>query len=92
VIAVVPDPVVVPVTSAPPAVHCTVPKLKGLTLARVKTRLERAHCKLGAVHRPIGLPSSTKLNVLRQAPRAGQRRAAGLRVAVLLAPPAAAHG
>ena len=37
---------------APPAPACVVPKLAGKTLARAKTALKAANCKLGKVHKP----------------------------------------
>jgi hypothetical protein len=37
-----------------PPVQCKAPKLRGKTLARARTALRNAHCKLGKVKRPRG--------------------------------------
>jgi len=60
---------------------CVVPKLKGKTIKQARTKLRKAHCKLGKiVHRGHGRPGrirSTK-------PKPGSVRAAGTRVSVVV--------
>jgi hypothetical protein len=73
-------------------VKCTVPKLKGLTLAAATKRLKKAHCALGKVRRPP-VPKSRRaraklrratLVVATQAVKAGTRRTAGAKVGLRL--------
>jgi Domain of unknown function DUF11/PASTA domain len=61
---------------------CIVPKLVGHTLTKSKKLLKQAHCALGKVTRSSH-PKGT-LVVVSQHPSAGQRLAAGARVAVKL--------
>ncbi|MGZ4318719.1 MAG: PASTA domain-containing protein, partial [Gaiellaceae bacterium] len=59
--------------------HCVVPCVVGQRLRRAKTRIRRAHCKVGAVK----LASSTlrmKGRVLRERPAARRRLRNGARV------------
>ena len=51
--------------------RCAVPKLSGVTLKAARTRLSRAHCRVGAIHRPSA--ASGVLVVARQSPHAGRR-------------------
>ena len=75
----------VTVNAAPaprPPAACVVPALKGKTLARAKTALTKANCRLGKVtrKRSRGKPG----RVIGQKPRAGTTRPAGSKVAVVL--------
>lgn len=66
------------------AKRCHVPKLKGLTLAKAKRKLKRAHCRLGRVrHRHTGKARRHPV-VLKQSPKPGASRHAGTRVRVTL--------
>lgn len=69
--------------TAPP--RCVVPALKGLTLPTVRSRLKKAHCKLGTVHKPRHVAKRARLVVSRQSPAKGRRLKAGAKVAVTLA-------
>jgi uncharacterized delta-60 repeat protein len=62
----------------PPAVRCVVPRVVHLRLARARSKIRRAHCRVGGV-RSI---RSTRFRgiVLRQSPGAGRRLARGTRV------------
>jgi hypothetical protein len=68
------------------AVRCTVPRLAGVTLARARARLIKAHCRLGAVHTPKRLADRRRasLVVRRQSRAAGRVTTSGARVAVTL--------
>jgi len=56
-----------------------VPNVVGRTLASARTRIRRAHCRVGHITRKF---SSRRLknHVLRQSPRAGRRLPNGSRV------------
>src|SRR3954469_1574090 len=63
---------------------CVVPRLKGLTLRKARTKLARSNCRLGKVgHRRARHPR--RGTVVRQSVRPGRRLAAGARVAVWVA-------
>ncbi len=62
---------------------CRVPRLKGLTLARARVRLRRAHCRLGRVERPGGATKGP-LVVRSQSLSSGRVRPAGKKVNVRL--------
>lgn len=64
--------------------RCRVPKLKGDTLRQAKGALERAHCRLGRVHRPRHVAHGAHLKVSHQSPSAGAVRPQGTKVAVKL--------
>ncbi len=73
----------------PPAAHtqnehpaCHVPALKGDTLAAARRSLTKAHCRLGAVHRPVHHHGT--LRVSAQSTPAGEQLAGGARVALWL--------
>jgi hypothetical protein len=68
--------------ASPPV--CSVPALKGKTLAQAKTLLSRAHCALGKVTQPR---THRRKFVISQSPVARSVRPAGTKVAVRLAPP-----
>ena len=68
---------------APAVVRCVVPRLRGKTLAAVRTRLVRAHCRLGAVARAYSSIVRRGL-IIRQRPAAGTRRTRGAHVSVVL--------
>jgi len=56
-----------------------VPHVVGLTLARAKTRIRKAHCVIGKITRKAS--SARKKNrVLAQSPRPGRKLASGGRV------------
>ena len=59
-----------------------VPRMKGLTLAKAKTRLRRAHCRPGKVRRPKS--GRGRLVVRSQSLRPGASRPAGTRVNLAL--------
>ena len=62
--------------------RCVVPRMKGLTLAKAKTRLRRAHCRPGKVRRPKS--GRGRLVVRSQSLRPGASRPAGTRVNLAL--------
>jgi hypothetical protein len=64
--------------------QCVVPKLKGRTLARAKSALKSARCRLGKVKKPKH-QSRGKLLVSSQSPTAGKIQSPGSRVNVRLA-------
>ena len=68
-----------------PAARCVVPKLKGLTLTAARSKLTRAHCRLGTVRRPKRVARGATLVVKTQGPAAGRRLASGAKVQVTLA-------
>lgn len=77
-----PTPAPGPTIGSPAA--CVVPRLKGLTLRKARSRLSRANCRLGKVrHRRSR--HAKRGTVVRQSARAGRHLAAGSRVAVWLA-------
>lgn len=66
---------------APPA-RCIVPKLRGSTLHGAKVKLRRVHCRLGKVTQK---PSRRlRGRILSSKPKAGSRRPAGTKVAVVV--------
>lgn len=75
-----PPPTPAPAPAPAPAVQCVVPALRGLTLARARTKLAAAHCALGAVHRRRG--RGTPGRVLGSSPRTGTTAPAGTPVSV----------
>ena len=70
----------------PPVIHCVVPKLKGLSLSATRTKLSKAHCKLGKVKKPKLKKSAKKptLVVARQSPAANTTHPSGTAVNVTL--------
>ena len=79
-IATVPTSDLAPVPGAAPA-RCKVPRLKGLTVAKAKKKLAKAHCKLGKVTRKRVTKKKSKKHVLSQRPQKGSF-AAGKKIAV----------
>jgi hypothetical protein len=71
-----------------PPPQCKVPKLKGLSLARAKSAITKAHCKVGKITKPK--PRKGKklgpLVVKSSSPAAGAVRAAGTKVNLTLGP------
>jgi Tol biopolymer transport system component len=61
----------------PPAVRCHVPRVVGLRLATARTRISRAHCRVGRIHR---VHSKRVGRVLHQSPRAGAVKPKGTKV------------
>jgi beta-lactam-binding protein with PASTA domain len=82
-------------TTEPPAAKptvpkCVVPRLAGLTLARAKKSLAKAHCGVGRVTRRAAkatnrAPKPKTGTVVAQSPKPGTRKRAGARVAITLA-------
>jgi hypothetical protein len=73
-----------PVVAAAKPVRCVVPKLRGKTLAKAKSLLKRAHCRLGKVARK----ASTAVKpgrVIKTRLKAGTRHRAGTRIRVTVA-------
>jgi hypothetical protein len=65
------------------AMHCVVPTVVGKTLAKAKSLLERAHCRLGAVTAPKHR-KATKLLVRVSIPKRGTRLPRGAKVKLVL--------
>ena len=65
----------------PPTVRCRVPKVTGLTLARARTKIRRAHCSVGRIRRAH---SRRVGRVIGQSPRPGaiRRRAFPVKLVV----------
>ena len=71
-------------STPPPPVRCVVPKLVGLTLAKARRRLARAHCATGKVGRRFST-TRQRGRVIAQRPKASPRRLPkGTRVAVTI--------
>jgi hypothetical protein len=66
------------------AKRCHVPKLKGLTLAKAKRKLKRAHCGLGKVRYRHSGHARRHPVVVKQSPKPGAVRHRGARVRVTL--------
>jgi hypothetical protein len=66
-------------TSAPPAKKCIVPKVVGLTLAKAKTKIKKAHCRVGKITRKHS-SKKKKGKVIKQSPRAHKHLKAGSKV------------
>lgn len=79
----VPAPAPVPTLAPAPTVMCTVPSLKGKTLASARKALTSAHCALGSVRR---VAASTKRvgRVLTQKKKAGAVLPRGTKVGITL--------
>ena len=75
-----PAPLPVPVPLSAP--RCVVPKLIGLTLAKTKARLKKAHCRLGKVTKKRS--PKRKGRVIAQRPKPRSHVKPGTRVAVVL--------
>ena len=73
---------VIPLPIVKPVVRCVVPKLSGRTLAGATAALKRAHCRVGKVTKPR---HGKRLRVKSSNPRAGTRRTASTKVALVLA-------
>jgi uncharacterized delta-60 repeat protein len=73
-----PPPPVVPPPPPAPAARCRVPRVVRLRLARARTRIRRAHCRVGRV-RSVRSRRFRGI-VVKQSPRAGRRVARGTRV------------
>ena len=57
------------------------PKLRGLTLAKAKAKLRKAHCKLGKVTKKAP-PGAQKGKVIGQKPKPGRKLKNGAKVNV----------
>lgn len=66
------------------AVRCLAPRLKRLSLIRVRSALSRAHCRLGKVTRPRRRRRHHLLRVFGQSVRPGSARANGTRINIRL--------
>jgi hypothetical protein len=64
-----------------PRAPCTVPKLKGLKLKAAKTKLSRAHCKLGKVTRKRA-KRARRGRVLSSKPAAGRKTSRGVALVI----------
>jgi glucose/arabinose dehydrogenase len=64
--------------AARPVVRCRVPRVVGLRLATARSRIRRAHCRVGRVRQQRS--SRARGRVVAQSPRPGARRARGSRV------------
>jgi hypothetical protein len=60
-------------------VQCVVPKVVGLTLAKAKAKIKKAHCGVGKVTKKHS-SNKKKGKVLKQSPKAGKHLAAGSKV------------
>ncbi len=69
---------------APSEVVCTVPKLAGLTLAKARASLSKAHCKLGTTTKRTTAKRNRVGRVLSQSPRPGWKNASGTKVDVTI--------
>jgi Tol biopolymer transport system component len=74
------DTTAVPPPPAPP-LRCVVPRVVGLRLAKARTRITRAHCRVGRIRRARSRRAG---RVLSQNPRAGARRPAGTRISLVV--------
>jgi uncharacterized repeat protein (TIGR01451 family) len=78
-------------TATPPAkTKCVVPKLVGLSLAKAKKALAKAHCGVGKISKKkakakIKGKKPKKGTVIAQLPKAGTKKPAGSKVAITLA-------
>src|SRR3954447_149052 len=72
-----------PPAPAKPTVRCLVPKLKGLTLRRLKKALTKAHCRLGKIKK-VKAKKSDRGRVLAHTPKAGTKKRAGTRIVVMM--------
>lgn len=66
-------------TTPKPSARCTVPRVVGLALAKARTRIAKAHCKVGHVKKSRS-SRTRKGKVLAQDPRHGKRLKAGGKV------------
>lgn len=62
---------------------CKVPKVRGKTLARAKSAITKANCRLGKVRRQAS-KKVKRGHVISQSPKAGTRRAYGSKVTVVV--------
>ena len=67
--------------TCPPAAKCKVPRVLGLTLARAKAKIRKAHCRVGKVGKRFS-SRRKKGKVIAQKPKAGKRLKAGSKVAL----------
>ena len=65
----------------PASVHCKVPKVVGLTLAKARSKIARAHCRVGKVGRKR-VVRKKRGKVLAQTPRAGRSLTRGAKVSL----------
>ncbi len=67
-----------------PHAACVVPRLHHMTAAGATQALQRAHCRLGSVHKPRRVPRHRVLRVIRQSAAAGSRHQPGYKVTISL--------
>jgi serine/threonine-protein kinase len=60
-------------------VQCVVPKVVGLTLAKAKAKIKKAHCRVGKITKKHS-SKKKKGKVLKQSPKAGKHLAAASKV------------
>ncbi|WP_272475743.1 PASTA domain-containing protein [Baekduia alba] len=83
-----PAPTPAPKPNPTRGVRCVVPDLKNKTLADAKAALKKAHCALGAVHRPRSRAARRKATrVVAQTRKAGAQAARGTKVTVTMGKP-----
>ena len=66
-------------TFNPPPLRCTVPRVVGLRLAKARTRIVRAHCRVGKVARKH-VSRARRGKVVSQTPKSGRKLKNGARV------------
>ena len=66
-----------------PATKCKVPRVLGLKLAKARTKIRKAHCRLGKVKKKFSTRRK-KGKVIAQKPRAGKQLKAGSKVALTI--------
>ena len=59
-------------TSPPPVKKCVVPKVVGLKLAKAKTKIKKAHCRVGKVTKKHS-SKKKRGKVIKQSPKAGKK-------------------
>ena len=75
-------PPVVPAPKPKPVLLCVVPKLKGLTLAKARLKVKRAHCTLAV--KGVHLAAVKLGRISSQSPRPGARVKRGSRLHVVI--------
>jgi hypothetical protein len=68
---------------AAPTSVCLVPRVVGMSLAKARSRIRRAHCRLGSISR-MSSRRAAKGRVLRQAVKPGRKLRAGARVNLIV--------
>jgi len=63
---------------------CIVPRLRHMTLRKARGALQRAHCRLGRIHRPRHMPHHHVLSVVSQSARARSSHRNGYAVNIVM--------